>query len=475
VRWQFSASGSLAQAHLTVDAGVVYAQLYAEPAEAYTLVALAAGDGHRLWSYPGGQDPAAFTAAGSTVYVAWSPSQPGTSAPCGCEWDALAGASGAVVWHVTRPGDDQPRQLLLKGGVLYSAGQSLSALRASDGAVLWQAATAISPGGNAEPVVGDGALYYAADLGTIHALSLSDGHELWQRHVDNSALMLALAPGRLVVATQSKLVYALRAADGSLAWQQPADTFNSILGPAFGFVVAGGVAYVGTDHGVVQALRADDGAVLWRFAVAPKPALTEPVYSAYVQFRAGTTYAQALRAVTDLGLRVSGHPCVSPGTWQPVNWSDTWQDSAGAFLVAATPISRPDWLDALKQSAGAADAQADPVFHCPALGFDPNAIPGLPQGQEGTPVRVTFATGTSYDAALAAVTRLGFRLANPCYERQPQGAPVEWSPVGQEAVFASTGALLVATTPSNAATWQQQIRQAGGVASVAVSPPLTCP
>jgi hypothetical protein len=115
------------------------------------------------------------------------------------------------------------------------------------------------------------------------------------------------------------------------------------------------------------------------------------------------------------------------------------------------------------------------VFHCPALGFDPNAIPGLPQGQEGTPVRVTFATGTSYDAALAAVTRLGFRLANPCYERQPQGAPVEWSPVGQEAVFASTGALLVATTPSNAATWQQQIRQAGGVASVAVSPPLTCP
>ena len=89
-------------------------------------------------------------------------------------------------------------------------------------------------------------------------------------------------------------------------------------------------------------------------------------------------------------------------------------------------------------------------------------------------VRVTFA-GKSYGAALAALSALGLRLASPCYEALPQGAAVAWSPMGQEASFATDGTLLVETTLYSSTQWQQQVRATAGVVHLDTAPTLNCP
>jgi hypothetical protein len=104
--------------------------------------------------------------------------------------------------------------------------------------------------------------------------------------------------------------------------------------------------------------------------------------------------------------------------------------------------------------------------------------PGAPQflsgDQIGATARITFSSQTSYGTALALVSALGFRLGDPCYERQPQGAHITWTPMGQESAYASGHTLLVVTTPLNADQWQRQAQASAGVTKVEASPTLTC-
>jgi hypothetical protein len=80
-----------------------------------------------------------------------------------------------------------------------------------------------------------------------------------------------------------------------------------------------------------------------------------------------------------------------------------------------------------------------------------------------------------YDSALNIIPMLGFRLANPCYKylRALNQRPV-WTPMRQETSFAASHALLLATTPSNAVSWKQQLSTTSGVTNVEIAPPIAC-
>jgi hypothetical protein len=81
-------------------------------------------------------------------------------------------------------------------------------------------------------------------------------------------------------------------------------------------------------------------------------------------------------------------------------------------------------------------------------------------------VRVEFAASdaSGYEQALVMISGLGFRLTDPCYEQRLP--PPAWRPMGQQASFASGGALVVAITAANSTRWLAQVKAAPGVVGV---------
>jgi hypothetical protein len=97
-----------------------------------------------------------------------------------------------------------------------------------------------------------------------------------------------------------------------------------------------------------------------------------------------------------------------------------------------------------------------------------NGAKYLPASQANTYIQVTFASTTQYATALDAVNALGFRLADPCYEQaRAQGHKPIWQSQDQSNTFNQSHTLILATTSTNAVTWQKQLGSVKGVVKVA--------
>jgi outer membrane protein assembly factor BamB len=465
--WSYSAAVAMPRSLVVAD-GIVYAHPFPDHtpvAAGPSLLALRASDGQVLWSRATqeGTDYAGPVVADGVTYIV-TETVAGLQIS-GIEVDALASASGKLLWRYTTAGDGiggETLPVLVDGTLYVGAVNNIYALRSTDGTPIWRAAKAETTSPPESPLlVGDGGVYYTGGLGSIYALRVGDGTRLWSKHVNNSVIGMTEEHGRLDVMTQLNLAYALSAGDGSLLWQQPIDHFNSWQLDSPPYTIADAIVTVGTDKGRVEAIRASDGMVLWHYDIAPKPVLPDPVYTAAVTFDSSVAYAQALRAVIDLGLQTFGSICQPD--WGPQGDASPWNHQ---LLVASTPLAPPGWLDPLGKIAGVTKVQPTPVFNCPAIIITPGAGPPPPPVQPGIYVIVSFAAGTDYDTALALVDDLGFRLGNPCYENKPAGTQVQWTPMGQEQSFATTHRLLVVTTGANSTAWQQQLQSAPGVSGV---------
>lgn len=164
-----------------------------------------------------------------------------------------------------------PVSLSVAGGICYASSTTgvVTALRSSDGVVIWRHAS--GKAGEGSVTIVDGVIYLAPILPPdskdstipIEALRASDGSLLWSRTLPlDSPLSFHMTAVNNVVYIQSEAtrIDALRASDGSSLWHYisriPFVSFPSI---------ADGVVYVGTQDSRLSALRASNGIQLWTY------------------------------------------------------------------------------------------------------------------------------------------------------------------------------------------------------------------
>jgi outer membrane protein assembly factor BamB len=181
--------------------------------------------------------------------------------------------------------------LTIVDGVAYVGSQDgiVSALRTSNGSVLWRYST----GGSSElPEVAGGVVYVATSVdkgaGHVYALRASDGALSWRYTAGSDLFMSTVVNGVVYAGSGESTVFALRASDGSLLWQ------DKLTGPIDGMVtVVDGVVYAISSHEMVYALRGSDGSLLWQYRLAGH-AIASPMIGngvAYIGLEEGMVYA----------------------------------------------------------------------------------------------------------------------------------------------------------------------------------------
>jgi hypothetical protein len=222
----------------------------------------------------------------------------------------------------------------------------------------------------------------------------------------------------------------------------------------------------------------------------PPGAAGNPVY---ITFKAPQTYDKVLLTLTDLGMRPAA-PCIHSTETDKNGQITQWMgwgpfDEGGngdrffqlsTLFAAATPLAPANWLDRLRANPTIKEVRTEAqTVSCPGshLGTPPPGTPILlPRDQIGLYARVTFAGSMGpYDAALYAMSRLGLRLADPCYEQQrAHGTAPPWHPMGQQQGFAATHQLVVATTELASTQWQEQVRETPGVQAAEIPAVMQC-
>ena len=460
--WNYTIA-SITPAMMGVVDGIVYASSSSNGPEGLSsryVDALRASDGHVVWNVPLGSD--AGLANGGVVAMngqAYFVTSQGSIY-------AVHVDTGSVAWHVSQPSipglpPNAPTPTLADGLLYVASPLGLFAYNASDGKLIWQH-KAPFPGGPivVQPVVVNGVAYFGGQGETILALRASDGKLLWQYGTADVANPLVVTDGMVI--NYSGSVEALRASDGKLLWQQDVNISgvgSDAAGPA---TVGDGVVLTGGDNGVVQAIRVSDGKLLWHYAIQELPVQSPPVYSAYISFASSMSYQQALEIVTSLGLKTFA---VCQFSWATSD-NKTFFASDHEMTVLASANSAPLWFDRLQATSGIKMVQAGGVRSCPAM--RPTGGPAfLPATQTNTYIQVTFASTTQYATALDAVNGLGFRLAAPCYEQaRARGNKPTWQSQDQSLTFNQSHTLFLATTGTNAVTWQKQLGSVKGVVKV---------
>jgi outer membrane protein assembly factor BamB len=388
---------------------------------------------------------------------------------------ALQPQMGQIIWHISQSASsfaDQDITLVtpvVSDGIVFAGSvEHVFAYRASDGKQLWEYSvhTDGGPSFGMQPFVNNGVVYFVSSFasGKLVALRANEGTLIWQTQqgaIDPSDLMLA---NGLLVNLVGTLT-AWRASDGTQIWQRATDNDAGPPGPGRPVVVGDGAIYVGGDDGVLHAFQLSDGTQLWQYKIPELPMQEPPVYTAFITFSKTTTYDQAIQTVSDLGLKTS---VLCQATWAPEDGKQCYPRDH-VLGVTATPNSAPLWLERLQATPGVTQAQVlQGPYHCPAEHITPNQLQFLPESQVGTYLQVSFASDTAYLNAWESLNALGFRLADPCYEKaRAQGNRPTWHPMGEEDSFAQTHTFVLATD-LNATIWRQQLQSVAGIGKIQV-------
>lgn len=159
----------------------------------------------------------------------------------------------------------------MSGSDIESIHQSLTALRAGDGKVLWHVPLNNVGGlARALSVAANGTLYLTTNYGSVIALRGSTGALLWQ-HIAMGvtpegvgfAFPVAVAHG-IVYANDTRDTIAFRATDGYILWKKGYTTGTLSLPFIVQPIVDNGIVYTGMRNQPIQALRAGDGTEVWQ-------------------------------------------------------------------------------------------------------------------------------------------------------------------------------------------------------------------
>lgn len=152
--------------------------------------------------------------------------------------------------------------------VAMDAEATVSAFKVADGHRLWR--RELTPQDEDDGVIGggvsidDGVVYAATGYGFVHALSLDDGKEIWQRRIGTPIRGAPTAiNGRVFVITYDNQLHALSSADGSTLWSHSGIPEDAGLIGAPSAAVGGGLVVVPYSSGELFALRLENGRMVW--------------------------------------------------------------------------------------------------------------------------------------------------------------------------------------------------------------------
>jgi len=187
-------------------------------------------------------------------------------------------------------------------GSRYSRLTDITARNVGELGLAWEYDLGTARVQEATPVVIDGVLYHAGNLGRVHALDAVTGRELWSfapevdmqvnRAVccDQANRGLAVRDGRVFVAAIDGWLYALDAATGAVEWRVDTITDRkrgySITGApelAGDLVIIGNAGAEYDVRGYVTAYNIADGSEAWRFFTIPHDPAEGPQESAALE------------------------------------------------------------------------------------------------------------------------------------------------------------------------------------------------
>ena len=184
-------------------------------------------------------------------------------APSADAMQALELSTGTPQWH-RETGSLTAATLVHGGWVITAAAGNLSALRAGDGAIVWQRNL-----GTIEfrPAIDGDFLFVPLLEGPIVCLNLQTGETIWERQLGGSPGEPMVIAGRVYAGAADKLFYVLDAEDGEILW-------NHRVGAAprgRAAVDEKNVYFVALDN-TLRALDRGHGAVKWRKGLKYRPA-----------------------------------------------------------------------------------------------------------------------------------------------------------------------------------------------------------
>jgi len=152
--------------------------------------------------------------------------------------------------------------------VAMDAEAEVSAFDVADGRHLWS--RELTPEDEDAGVIGggvsidNGVVYASTGYGYVHAMSLEDGKEIWQRRI---GIPIRGAPtaigGRVFVITYDNQLHALASSDGRTLWNHSGIPEDAGLIGAPSAAVGGGLVVVPYSSGELFALRLENGSMVW--------------------------------------------------------------------------------------------------------------------------------------------------------------------------------------------------------------------
>jgi outer membrane protein assembly factor BamB len=290
------------------------------------VLAVDARSGRVLWTRDLGRpsDSAALAYAGGRLFVARESYYDNISGVL-----ALDPASGRVMWEATTAtGLFTATAPVVHGGVVYVNGLDgwgVTALRATDGAVLWRART--DSGENGSPAVSSDAVFVAmSPCPDVHRFRRGDGVEVW--HPENGChggggSVPVLHRNRLYVTESSRYppgdIY--DAASGAILGPMRADSTPAFAGDVGVFPDARKPRERRTFGHTLVARRLGSGHARWRFAadgyLDSAPLISDG--TVYVGSGSGRVYGVSLRSGRRVWRGGAGSPV--PAQWEGRIWS----------------------------------------------------------------------------------------------------------------------------------------------------------
>jgi outer membrane protein assembly factor BamB len=142
----------------------------------------------------------------------------------------------------------------------------LTALRTSDGVVLWQVRSQVTQDQLFQQplLVQDRVISWTAS-DTLSALRAEDGHPLWQIHPSYSAGLSTAANGRIFLLQSGSGVYALNINTGALLWHWQGTANDVTLTPATVYIEESPWSVTPPDGPSLIVLSATHGKELWHY------------------------------------------------------------------------------------------------------------------------------------------------------------------------------------------------------------------